>query len=347
MIDNPAYKGEFSAHRWYSRQVWSERSKRMVTRKFQRPKEEWIIVPVPAVVDRETWHMAHETLEKNKRMASKNARWPYLLAGLLRCGECGKAYVANTRTVHKHKTYVWPTYRCNGKSAGPRKARKSSTCTQSQISARILDPVVWQAISEMLTSPDLLAQAMDEFNANTAIQDMRSQIDFIEREIQQRINEDDRLYRAYLKGAFDEQEFADRRHELRRARQTLEREKEAISVNILSQEEFEKRKESVLELAQAMRSELLGSELPFETKRAVIKMIVDSIELNVNERTVKINGVLSGNVSIDTGEIDTIPGYAGCRHRRGHWTSGRGAGPHPPGSAAWRILTGVDHWSSE
>jgi hypothetical protein len=54
MVKNPVYKGEFVAHRLYYKKVWSERSQPMTTRKFERPNDEWIIVPVTAVVSEAT-----------------------------------------------------------------------------------------------------------------------------------------------------------------------------------------------------------------------------------------------------------------------------------------------------
>src|SRR5262249_51975158 len=55
----------------------------------KRPKEEWISIPVPAIIDEKTFECVQEQLEENKRFAPRNARkHEYLLSGLLRCNQC-------------------------------------------------------------------------------------------------------------------------------------------------------------------------------------------------------------------------------------------------------------------
>jgi site-specific DNA recombinase len=52
-----------------------------------RPREEWIPIEVPAIIDQETWDQAREQLQRNKeRAARNNKKRDYLLKGLLVCG---------------------------------------------------------------------------------------------------------------------------------------------------------------------------------------------------------------------------------------------------------------------
>ena len=54
-----------------------------------RPKEEWIPIEVPAIIDQETWDQAREPLQRNKERAPRNNKErDYLLKGLLVCGRC-------------------------------------------------------------------------------------------------------------------------------------------------------------------------------------------------------------------------------------------------------------------
>jgi site-specific DNA recombinase len=308
MVKNPVYKGQFVAHRWYYEKVWSERSQCMTTRKFERPKEEWIIVPVPPIVDEKTWELAQQAIQKNRTKSTRNTRYDFLLVNLLTCAECGYAFCAQTRKVRpQKKTYLCPTYRCTGKNNQLHVVKERVACTQSQISAKILDPLVWQAIMDLLTTPDLLTQAMDEYYADTGMELIHSQMEFIGQQIQQREAEDEKLYRAYMKGAFDEEEFAARRREVKIAMQTLQGEREALAAQIMSQEEFNQRRRMVTDFVEEMRCNLCSVDVPFEVKRRIVKMIVDGIELNVNERWFRIKGVLKGTFSLDDGRFVTTP----------------------------------------
>lgn len=308
MVKNPLYKGEFAGHRWYYKKVWSERVQRMVTLKFERPRDEWIIVPVPAIVDEQTWKLAQEALERNRSVSTRNSHYDFLLANLVVCAECRYAFSAHTK-VHrrKGKTYLCPAYRCVGKNHHVRVVKEQIGCTQSQISAKILDPVVWKVIMELLTTPDLLTQAMDEYYTASGMELIHSQVAFVDQQIQERESEDEKLYRAYLRDAFDEQEFADKRREVRLAIKALQEERETLSAQIMSQEEFLRRRQMVTNLVKHLGSELRSSDLTFEFKRRIVRMAVTEIELNVNEGWFKIKGAIKGVFSISNGEFVNTP----------------------------------------
>ncbi len=122
MLRNPAY---------YGRACYGKTgtgSRRRVTRplrkpgKFasqqvgglERPREEWIEIPVPALVSADQFEQAREQLEANKRHARRRTKEPTLLQGMLVCGRRGYAcYRDSTRTT-KRKLYY---YRCWARTA--------------------------------------------------------------------------------------------------------------------------------------------------------------------------------------------------------------------------------------
>src|SRR6266481_8918991 len=54
------------------------------------PAEEWIAVPVPALISEETFQAAQHRLDRNVQMARRNnTTYTYLLRGLVSCGQCG------------------------------------------------------------------------------------------------------------------------------------------------------------------------------------------------------------------------------------------------------------------
>jgi site-specific DNA recombinase len=57
-----------------------------------RPRDEWIDIPVPAIVSPATWQRAHDRLEHNRKFARGQRRHQYLLSGFLVCEGCGFAY---------------------------------------------------------------------------------------------------------------------------------------------------------------------------------------------------------------------------------------------------------------
>ena len=78
---------------------------------IERPREEWIEIPVPALVSEEQFAQAREQLERNKRHARRRTKEPTLLQGLLVCRQCGYAYYRSSTRTTKRKLYY---YRCLG-----------------------------------------------------------------------------------------------------------------------------------------------------------------------------------------------------------------------------------------
>jgi len=80
-----------------------------------RPREEWIPIPVPAIVDAITYQDASEQLTRNSALSFRNnTRNDYLLRCLLTCRTCGLAMCGVTtsgaRGRRQHRYYM-----CHGK----------------------------------------------------------------------------------------------------------------------------------------------------------------------------------------------------------------------------------------
>jgi hypothetical protein len=56
---------------------------------YERPRAEWIEVPVPALVNEEMFALAQEQLEKNEHHVPRCTIEPTLLRGILVCEQCG------------------------------------------------------------------------------------------------------------------------------------------------------------------------------------------------------------------------------------------------------------------
>ncbi len=101
MLKNPAYKGQAAFGRKKTgiklpcirpRKDSSEQPRNNSSR-YATEKENWIYIPVPAIVDENVFNVVQEQLEENKKRARVNQQGAtYLLQGLLVCKECGRAY---------------------------------------------------------------------------------------------------------------------------------------------------------------------------------------------------------------------------------------------------------------
>lgn len=110
MLRNPAYKGTAC----YGKTKTTERKK--ITRPLRRrggfsprcsshvvqPREDWIEIPVPAIVSEDVFFRSLERLDENKRYSKRRTIEPTLLQGMIVCNKCGYAYYrTSTRTSRK------------------------------------------------------------------------------------------------------------------------------------------------------------------------------------------------------------------------------------------------------
>ena len=120
-------------HRMLARETykgigWYGRERHIVTEEgrkhFPQPKETWIPLAYPPLVDEATWQRAQEIKRERRNLAKRNTRSFYLLQHLLICEECNLRFTARTynrKTVRKNGRsyqyeYATPSrfYKCQG-----------------------------------------------------------------------------------------------------------------------------------------------------------------------------------------------------------------------------------------
>jgi site-specific DNA recombinase len=132
------------------------RSVPKASKTVDRPREQWIQIPVPAIVDEDTFDRVAARLADNKRFASRNAKVPSLLQGLAACASCGYGYYRTcTRTTNKKIYY----YRCLG--SDDYRHEGGRVCVNKPVRADHLDTVVWDHVTGLLADPQLIRAEID------------------------------------------------------------------------------------------------------------------------------------------------------------------------------------------
>ena len=161
LLTNPAYKGQAASGRLRTTPARRRKSalepigKGMST--TAHPSEEWITVPVPALVSAEQFDLVARRLAANQRSARRSTTHPYLLRGLVSCGVCRLSCSGVTRTATDTR---YRYYRCLGKQAQVSSGR-SRCCPARFIPATQLDELVWADLCAVLQQPELVAQALE------------------------------------------------------------------------------------------------------------------------------------------------------------------------------------------
>jgi site-specific DNA recombinase len=166
MLRNPAYAGQAVFGKTIAvnespglnrRARLQGRSTPRATKTVDRPREEWTHIPVPAIVDGNTFERVALRLEDNKRFASRNSKTPNLLQGLAACSGCGYGYYrTSTRTTNKKIYY----YRCLG--SDDYRYQGGRVCANKPVRVDYLDQVVWDHVTGLLADPQLIRAEIDK-----------------------------------------------------------------------------------------------------------------------------------------------------------------------------------------
>src|SRR5438876_6659975 len=119
-----------------------------------RPEEDWIAVPVPAIVSEEAFAQVQAKLDANQQGAARNTRHEYLLRALISCGACRLTCgVRQTAAGYRY-------YQCRGRT-DPLRVAQGQRCTARYIPAAQLDELVWAGLCALVTDPAQVARALD------------------------------------------------------------------------------------------------------------------------------------------------------------------------------------------
>ncbi|MGH8917967.1 MAG: recombinase family protein [Actinomycetes bacterium] len=160
MLRNPAYAGTavFGKTQVLHEQPGLNRVARLQGRSVpravktvDRPQEEWLEIPVPAIVAEDTFARVQQRLEDNKRFAARNTKVPSLLQGLAACSACGYGYYRTSARTTSRKIYY---YRCLG--SDDYRYEGGRVCGNKPVRADYLDTVVWDHITGLLADPALI-----------------------------------------------------------------------------------------------------------------------------------------------------------------------------------------------
>jgi len=242
MLRNPAYQGTAC----FGKTEHTERKK--ITRRLrkrggfsprcscsrERPREEWIEIPVPPIIKESTFSLAQERLERNKQFSSRHTKEPTLLQGLLVCSECGYAlYRTSTRT-SKRKLYY---YRCLG--SDDYRYPNGRKCTNRPIRQDYLDDVVWKQVIQLFEDPNLIRNEINRRiqearNSNPA----KARKETLVNEMARIKNGIDRLLDAYQEGLVQLPELRGRVHGLRKRESALTSELQSIESRMVDEEMY-------------------------------------------------------------------------------------------------------------
>ena len=145
------------------------------------------------MISEETFALAQEQLEQNKRHSPRRTIEPSLLQGMLVCERCGYAlYRTSTQTSARKLHY----YRCLGSDAY--RHLKGAVCDNPPVRQDHLDAVVWKELLRLLEDPRVIQGELNRrLEAARKADPLKQREELLEREQARLEKSMDRLLNAY------------------------------------------------------------------------------------------------------------------------------------------------------
>jgi site-specific DNA recombinase len=286
MLKNPAYMGQaaFGKTRVGPLQprLRAQRGGSLQPRRAIRPTDvppdEWISIPIPALVSEELFTAVQGQLEENRRRARQGQRGArYLLQGLVLCQQCGYAYYgkAISASSRKGNPRDYAYYRCIGMDAY--RFGGERICRNTQVRTDLLDRTVWQEVCALLEDPQRVEQEYQRRLAPPEEHE-RSSVDTQLSKLRQGLA---RLIDSYAEGVIEKAEFEPRITRLRQRIADLEAQVRQLAQAAALQDELRRIIGRLDTFAAQVRDGL--AEADWLKRREIIRALVKRVEVGDEE----------------------------------------------------------------
>jgi site-specific DNA recombinase len=267
-----------------------------------KPESEWIAseIPIPKIINEQLFEKARAQLESNFALCERNTKNEYLLSKKIWC-ECGRTRAGEGPQHGKHLYY-----RCTDRVMSFPLPR---TCELGGINARIADKMVWDKISNIMSSPKLMMSQVERWmnNQKSKVEFSGRDITVIEKELSKLKEQEDRYNKAYGMGIYTVEELVKYTNPIKENRKSLDSEivkinyqKSQINATIIPNQDYI---ESFAEQASSMLK-----NLSFEIKRSIILNVVDKI--TATQEKLQVCGYIP--ITIEN-NVAFFPKHRNCR----------------------------------
>jgi site-specific DNA recombinase len=289
ILGNPAYRGRacFGKTELRPRQRITRRLRKrqgLASRdsaNHERPRQDWIEIPVPALISEETFALAQEQLEQNRRHSPRRTIEPSLLQGMLVCERCGYAlYRTSTRTSARKLYY----YRCLGSDAY--RHLQGAVCDNPPVRQDHLDAVVWKELLRLLEDPRVMQEELNRRREAARQADPRKQREEILRRDHARVEKSmDRLLNAYQEGLVSLDQRRSRMPELRKKQQAIQAEWQSLEAAAADDTQCRRLVETLADFCAQVR--LGAATLEVTERQKILRLLVKEILVGRDTLTIR------------------------------------------------------------
>jgi site-specific DNA recombinase len=237
----------------------------------ERAREDWIEIPVPALVSEDSFARAQELLHENKIRSRRRTITPSVVQGLVSCQKCGYAFSRTSANTSARKLGY---YKCIGsdswrKPGGP-------VCDNRPVRQDLLDQIVWTEVVRLLEDPTLIQHELDRrLVAARSADPTKKREQALQRELTRVGKGIERLLNAYQEELLSLEQLRERMPSLRQREQVLRTELQASADQATDRATF-------LRLAETLASFLgrlhdAANTLDVLERQRIVRLVVKDI----------------------------------------------------------------------
>jgi site-specific DNA recombinase len=303
LLHNEAYVGR--AH-WNKTESVPDPRPGRATRQVARPREEWIHIPVPPIIDDTTFDAASKVSRDNSKWSPRNAEpGEWLLRNLVRCGACGVSVSCHKMrgrdgTIHRY-------YYCRNHDP-LRAGGQDRRCKERNIRSDELDTFVFEQISDALRRPDVLLAGEQAVATRTPAPDdelLDAQLARFDRKTRAVEEERRRLADLYQAGLIELTEMKRRAHELDQRCAALTQQRQSLADQRAELAKGNRLRQRVTGFAATATVALEG--LDFEQRQKLLRLIVDEVRVTGWKIEIRLRIPLDQPATTQTDQADIRP----------------------------------------
>jgi site-specific DNA recombinase len=248
----------------------------------ERPREEWIEIPVPALISEDSFARAQELLEENKIRSRRRTIEPSIVQGIVSCQKCGYAFSRSSTQTTARKIHY---YKCIG-SDGWRKLGGPVCDNSRMVRQDLLDQIVWAEVIKLLEDPTLIQQELDRRLAAARSSDpTKKREQSLQRELVHVGKSIERLLGAYQEALMSIEQLRERMPGLRQREQTLRAELQAIADQTNDRAAFLRLAENLTAFLARLRG--AADTLSIIERQRIVRLVVKDVLIGDDTITIR------------------------------------------------------------
>jgi site-specific DNA recombinase len=276
ILSNPIYTGRFEYHR----KVKPQRGD--YAENFN-PPEKVIVGSVPQIIAQEEFDQAQSILRRNREMAARNTRRPYLFNKLVYCAECGRkwhGFTINRKCKDGHVS-TNKYYQCNSYLT-------ANLCNQRTLNENVFDDAIWSELMRLISKPEIVYREIeDRLNKANRMEEIKSELDEkivllnAERQRAKRLSE------LYIQGDIDKPEYDKRKRKYQELIDNLTARTHQMESQLKSLPSMKQLKYSVKQIYEKYLRRLY--DLKYEDRAFIIHQLVSRVDYSFGEAVVSVS----------------------------------------------------------